>query len=79
MSNKKEHLAFGKKNYMWMLIGICMIALGFFIMSLESAPMGFGALGLTVGPIVTMAGFGVNFYAILLKPQGSSSEQSPKS
>lgn len=69
MSNNKEHLAFGKKNYLWMLIGIVLIALGFFIMSLESAPMGFGFLGLTAGPVIVMAGFGLNFYAILLNPK----------
>lgn len=66
MSNNKEHLAFGKKNYMFMLIGIGLIMLGFFLMSLDSEPMGFGVLGLTVGPIVVMSGFGLNFYAILL-------------
>ncbi|NLR90003.1 MULTISPECIES: DUF3098 domain-containing protein [Flammeovirga] len=74
MSNKKEHLAFGKKNYMWMLIGIITIAVGFFIMSLEDSPMGFGALGLTVGPIVIMTGFGINFYAILLKSPKTTTE-----
>lgn len=76
MSNNKEHLAFGKKNYIWMLIGIALIAFGFFLMSLESAPMGFGALGLTVGPITVMLGFGLNFYAILLNPsKGSISDK----
>ncbi|OHX67978.1 DUF3098 domain-containing protein [Flammeovirga pacifica] len=74
MSNKKDHLAFGKKNFVWMLIGIFTIALGFIIMSMESAPMGFGALGLTVGPIIVVAGFGINFYAILLKSESTPQE-----
>ncbi|KXX70254.1 DUF3098 domain-containing protein [Flammeovirga sp. SJP92] len=69
MSNNKEHLAFGKKNYKWMLFGILLIAAGFFVMSLDSEPMGFGVLGLTVGPIIVMSGFGLNFYAILANPK----------
>ncbi|NME70187.1 DUF3098 domain-containing protein [Flammeovirga aprica] len=75
MSNNKDHLAFGKKNYQWMLIGILLIALGFFVMSLESAPMGFGVLGLTVGPIIVMSGFGLNFYAILLNSKSKNDSE----
>ena len=63
-----EKLAFGKKNYQWMIIGVTAIILGFVIMSLDSAPHGFGFLGLTLGPIVVMAGFIIEIYAILHKP-----------
>ncbi|ANQ51323.2 DUF3098 domain-containing protein [Flammeovirga yaeyamensis] len=74
MSNNKEHLAFGKKNFVWMLIGIFTIVIGFAIMSMETAAMGFGSLGLTVGPIIVVAGFGINFYAILLKTPSAPEE-----
>ena len=51
-----------------MIIGIVTLIVGFTIMSLDSAPHGFGFLGLTLGPIVVMAGFIIEVYAILHKP-----------
>ncbi len=50
-----------------MLIGIGLIFLGFFIMTLDNQPYGFGFLGITLGPIVVMSGFIVEFFAILYK------------
>ncbi|MFD0998470.1 DUF3098 domain-containing protein [Ohtaekwangia kribbensis] len=64
----ESKLPFGKKNYQWMIIGVAAIIIGFVIMSLDSAPHGFGFLGLTLGPIVVMAGFIIQIYAILQKP-----------
>ncbi|GAB2773403.1 hypothetical protein GCM10027275_15460 [Rhabdobacter roseus] len=61
-------LPFGSANYRLMLVGIGIILLGFFIMSLDSEEFGFGVLGLTVGPIITIIGFIVEFWAILYKP-----------
>ena len=52
-----------------MVIGIVVIIVGFTIMSLDSEPQGFGFLGLTLGPIVTVAGFLFEIYAILHKPE----------
>lgn len=59
-------LAFGKKNYRWMIVGILTLILGFLIMSLDQETFGFGFLGLTLGPIVVLVGFGIQFWAILL-------------
>ncbi len=64
-----ERLPFGKKNYQWMVIGLVVLVLGFIIMSLDGEPYGFGFLGLTLGPIVVMAGFILEIYAILIKPE----------
>ena len=66
MSNKSK-LAFGKKNYILMVTGILLLFLGFFIMSIEKGEYGFGFMGLTLGPIVVMSGFIVEFFAILVK------------
>jgi hypothetical protein len=66
MGNKSK-MAFGKKNYILMIIGLAIILLGFFIMSLDKAEYGFGFLGLTLGPIFVMAGFIIEFFAILSK------------
>jgi hypothetical protein len=63
------HFPFTKKNYRLMLIGIGIIVLGFTIIGLDSEPHGFGFMGLTLGPIVTLAGFLFQFYAIFHKPQ----------
>jgi uncharacterized Tic20 family protein len=72
MSNKekisvgnKEALPFGKTNYTLMLAGIVIILIGFFVMSLDKSEFGFGFLGLTLGPIIVLTGFGLEFFAIL--------------
>ncbi len=44
-----------------------MIILGFVLISLDGEPHGNGILGLTIGPIVTLAGFIFEFYAIFAK------------
>jgi hypothetical protein len=66
MENK---LPFGRKNYQWMLIGIFTIIAGFVVMSLDGEPHGFGVLGLTLGPIITVAGFMLEIFAILHRPR----------
>jgi len=66
MENKQK-LAFTKKNYILMLIGIGILIVGFTIMSLDTEPYGFGFLGLTLGPIIVMIGFIFQFFAILHK------------
>lgn len=62
-------LPFGKKNYRLMLAGIATVFVGFVLMSLDSEPYGFGFLGITLGPLVVLAGFVVEFFAILSKPE----------
>ena len=66
MSNKSK-MAFNKKNYILMIIGLVVILLGFFIMTLDNQEYGFGFLGITLGPIVLIAGFIIEFFAILVK------------
>ena len=62
-------LPFGRQNYVFMLVGIGIILAGFFIMSLDKEEFGFGFLGLTLGPIVVMGGFVLEFFAILARPK----------
>jgi hypothetical protein len=69
MSNSP--LPFTKKNYQLMLIGLGLIVLGFIIIGLDGEPHGNGVLGLTIGPIVTLAGFIFEFYAIFAKTERS--------
>ena len=63
-----EKLPFGKKNYQWMIIGIAALVTGFTIMSLDQEQHGFGFLGLTLGPVIVVAGFIIEIFAILHKP-----------
>lgn len=65
----RSKLPFGKKNYQWMIIGILTLVVGFIIMSLDQQPHGFGFLGLTLGPVIVMAGFLIGIYAILIRPE----------
>lgn len=67
MSEKKKNFAFSKENYKWMLIGLGTILLGFIIMSLDGEQHGQGFLGLTLGPIIIMVGFILEFFAIFKK------------
>ncbi|WP_262918669.1 DUF3098 domain-containing protein [Belliella filtrata] len=58
---------FKRKNYILMLIGIAVIIAGFAIIGLDPVQHGFGFMGLTLGPIVVLAGFVFEFYAIFYK------------
>lgn len=60
-------LAFGRKNYILMLVGIALLAIGFFVMTLDTEPYGLGFLGITLGPIIVLTGFAVELFAILAK------------
>lgn len=66
-NSTNERFAFSKANYLIMLSGIALIILGFLIMSSEKGEYGFGAMGLTVGPIVLLLGLVVQFFAIFYK------------
>ncbi len=65
--------AFTKVNYIIMIAGILVMGLGFIIMSNDSEPYGFGFLGLTLGPLVLMAGFIIEFVAIFYKEKKKDS------
>jgi hypothetical protein len=62
-------LPFGKRNYQLMILGVVLLALGFAVMAMDSDPYGFGFLGITLSPIIVMAGFVVEIFAILYTPK----------
>lgn len=64
----KKGLPFGKKNYLIMLTGLAVLLIGFVVMSLDSEPYGFGFIGLTLGPIIVILGFMIQFFAIMHNP-----------
>lgn len=63
----KSALPFGKTNYRFMLIGLALLFIGFFVMTLDKEEFGFGFLGLTLGPLLAFAGFIFQFYPIFKK------------
>jgi hypothetical protein len=63
-----DKLPFGKKNYQWMITGVLILVVGFTIMSFDQKQHGFGFLGLTLGPVIVMAGFIIEIFAILHRP-----------
>lgn len=52
-----------------MIVGFVVIAVGFIIMALDTEPHGFGFLGITLSPIVVVAGFVIEVFAILHTPR----------
>ena len=73
--SEKRKLAFEKANYIIMIAGVIVLALGFIIMTMDKEPYGFGFLGLTLGPIVVMLGFIIQFVAIFYKPKSKSDSE----
>jgi hypothetical protein len=69
MSNSS--FPFSKKNYRLLFLGLGLIVLGFVIMGLDTTPHGNGFMGLTLGPILTLSGFILEFYAIFAKSSKS--------
>jgi Protein of unknown function (DUF3098) len=87
MSNEKKQVKaastnnalFGKENYMWMLIGLGVIALGFFLMAggRSSDPKAFNAdevystTRITIAPLLIIAGFIIEIFAIMKKSKSN--------
>ncbi len=83
MSNEKKQNTtagnanplFGKENYRWMLIGLAVLALGFFLMAggKSSDPKIFNAdevystTRITIAPMLIIAGFIIEIFAIMKK------------
>ena len=79
MKEKKESLIktslFTKENYLWMVIGLALLALGFILMAggKSSDPKVFddkeiySTVRITIAPLLIIVGFVVEVYAIMKK------------
>lgn len=72
----KQNFVFEKRNYIWMFIGLAFIALGFVLMSggRSNDPNVFSdaifnTQRIRIAPTLVLIGFGIQVYAILLKPK----------
>jgi hypothetical protein len=60
--------AFGPRNYRLMWIGLAFLAVGFFTMTLgDKNNYGEDFFGITLGPLLLVLGFGIEFAAILVR------------
>ena len=64
--------AFGPRNYRLMWLGLAVLAIGFITMMLDKADYGEGFLGITLGPILLVVGFIIEFAAILVRSAPSA-------
>ena len=87
MSNEKKQIKatgtanplFGKENYKWMLIGMGVLALGFFLMAggKSTDPKVFNdndvysTTRITIAPILIIAGFVIEIFAIMKKSKSN--------
>lgn len=69
------NFVFGKKNYIFMFIGLAVIAIGFILMSGGGStdpnvfnPEIYNFQRIRLAPALVLIGFGIEVYAILLNP-----------
>ena len=75
-TQRKPGFAFGKDNYLYIVIGIVLIIIGMFLMmgggSTDPSQFSediFSTRRITIAPISILLGFGVVLYAIMKKPK----------
>ncbi len=89
MSNEKKtaapatstnNILFGKENYIWMLAGLAVMALGFFLMAggKSNDPKVFNdsevysTTRITIAPLLIVAGLVIEIFAIMKKPKANN-------
>lgn len=75
-NNNEVKMPFGRDNYLWVLIGVAFLLVGFLLMigggSNDPDVFNeeiFSFRRLTLAPILVLAGFGIEIYAIMKKPK----------
>jgi hypothetical protein len=75
--NKSSASFFSKDNYIWMAVGLAMIAIGMFLMTggksdnpaVFNPKEVYGSQRITIAPILILAGLVVEIFAIFKKPK----------
>jgi DUF3098 family protein len=75
--NATPNKLFGRENYMWMIIGIAVVALGFVLMAggksddpnIFKREEIYSTRRITIAPILILIGFGIEIYAIFKRPK----------
>ena len=63
MENSKKFPLNSKSVYI-LITGIIIMVIGFFIMTLDKEPFGFGLLGITIGPIIVLIGVFIPLFSL---------------
>lgn len=73
---KRLQFAFQRENYIYMFIGLALLTLGFLIMigggsntTDKFSPAIFDFRRITLAPLLILAGYGVEIYAIMKRPK----------
>ncbi len=73
---KSLQLAFQRENYIYMFIGLGLLVLGFLLMigggsdtTTKFSPAIFDFRRLTLAPLLILAGYGMEIYAIMKRPK----------
>ncbi len=78
MSDQKAPSMFSRENYMWMLIGLVVMAVGMFLLSGGASNKDpnvfdkdavYSTTRITIAPIVILAGLVIEIFAIFKKPK----------
>lgn len=65
--NNKNNLPLNSTSVKILVVGILTMFIGFFVMTLDKEPFGFGFLGLTLGPILVLIGVIVPIFSLFSK------------
>lgn len=80
ISNKKQPIPnplFGKENFIWMFVGLVVMAIGFFLMAGGKSPDPtkfndneiYSFTRITLAPFLIIIGFVIEIFAIMKKPR----------
>jgi hypothetical protein len=79
---KNKSFAFQRQNYLFLMIGLVVVILGFILMSgggsedpNEFSDAIFSFRRITLAPIVVLSGYGLVMYAIMKKPNSKSEKE----
>ncbi len=79
---KNKSFAFQRQNYLFLMIGLVVVILGFILMSgggsedpNEFSDAIFSFRRITLAPIVVLSGYGLVMYAIMKKPNSQSEKE----
>lgn len=72
------HFAFGPRNYRLMWLGLATLAAGFITMMFgDKANYGEDFVGITLGPLLLLTGFGIEFAAIMVRDKTLTGAATP--
>lgn len=85
LSSMNSFFPFQRKNYVWLLVGLGTIILGFILMSgggsedpKEFSDAIFSKRRIVVAPLVVLAGYGLVMYSIMKKAPAASNANTSK-